>query len=464
MNRAVFLDRDGTVIVDRGYLADHGQGVELLPGAGEALARLSKAGFQLVIISNQSGVGRGLCDQTAVTAQNRRLRELLAEFQVEPAAEKFCPHTPEDKCRCRKPSPEMLLQAARELDIDLTRSYMVGDKESDVEAGQRAGCRTVLLGQNHDSAADWQAADLTRATNCILAPPYTTAVIPARYASTRFPGKPLARIAGKPMIQWVCERVGESRLVQETLVATDDRRIAEAVRAFGGQAVITKTEHQTGTDRIAEAIQERRGDLILNVQGDEPMLRGASLDRLVQQMVARQSDMGTIAIPFDKCNENPEDPNLVKVVIDANGYALYFSRSLIPRRREGGDKITPLLHWGVYAYRRKLLEKFVKWPQSRLERCEMLEQLRALENGVRIMVLLAEHPVIGVDRPEDVQKIERMLESRGITVRRKHEVPKREGSTKHPSTQDRRNDETPKYPRSKEARNTQVPKIGGSTK
>ncbi len=412
MNKAIFLDRDGTLIADCHYLADPEQ-ISLLPGAGEALARLQAKGFLLVLASNQSGVGRGMFSRASLEKQHRRLQELLQPYEVELAAIEVCRHTPEDNCDCRKPKPEMLLRAARNLQLDLPRSYMIGDKLSDVEAGASAGCRTVLLGRDDQAATDWQVDSLAQAALCILDNPEVTAVIPARYGSTRFPGKALADISGKPMIQWVYEAVKEARRVEQALVATDDARIADTVRGFGGEAAITSTQHPTGTDRIVEALQGQPGDLILNVQGDEPLLRGRYLDRLIWRVTAKNSDMGTIAVPFDQINDTVDNPNLVKVVVDNCNRAMYFSRAPIPFQRGDGEPVEPLLHWGIYAYRREILEKYVGWPQSRLEKCEMLEQLRALENGVDIQVLIAEQPTIGVDRPEDLKEVERILAERG---------------------------------------------------
>lgn len=241
------------------------------------------------------------------------------------------------------------------------------------------------------------------------------AVIPARYGSTRFPGKPLALIAGKPMIQRVYECAREAQAIDDVIVATDDERIAEAVAGFGGEAVMTSSEHQTGTDRIAEAIQNRPGEIILNVQGDEPLLPVEVLNGLVQAMRNSTAEMGTVAVPFGLTGRDPGDPNAVKVVIGAQGYALYFSRALIPFDREGSGDPETLLHWGIYAYRRDFLDRFVGWPRGRLEACEMLEQLRALENGARIMVVTTEHQSAGVDVPEDIARVEALLRERKLS-------------------------------------------------
>ncbi len=240
------------------------------------------------------------------------------------------------------------------------------------------------------------------------------AVIPARYGSTRFPGKPLVPIAGKPMIQHVYEAAAAATRIDAVIVATDDQRIMDAVTAFGGTAVITSSEHETGTDRIAEAVTGLEADIVLNIQGDEPLIPSAILNQLAEKMQHSDADMGTVAVPFSCVDRDPTDSNAVKVVLDNQGFALYFSRALIPFLRSGGEETMPLLHWGLYAYTRQFLQRFVSWPRGRLERSEMLEQLRALENGARILVLQTKTPTLGVDVPEDVDKVEAILKSRNI--------------------------------------------------
>ncbi|MGN0866810.1 MAG: 3-deoxy-manno-octulosonate cytidylyltransferase [Oligosphaeraceae bacterium] len=237
----------------------------------------------------------------------------------------------------------------------------------------------------------------------------TIAVIPARYGSTRFPAKPLALIAGKPMIQWTYESTRKCPDFQEILVATDDVRIQQAVEGFGGKVVMTSPECRSGSDRIWEAIQGREGDLIVNVQGDEPLIPATVLHQLVEQMKASGADMGTVAVPFSVAGRDPQDPNAVKVVLDNRNLALYFSRSLIPFPRQGGVPAEPLLHWGLYAYRREFLEKFVSWPTGMLEASEKLEQLRALENGARIAVLVTKERTADVDVPEDLARVEELI-------------------------------------------------------
>ncbi|MBR0458820.1 MAG: 3-deoxy-manno-octulosonate cytidylyltransferase [Victivallales bacterium] len=241
----------------------------------------------------------------------------------------------------------------------------------------------------------------------------TIAVLPARYASTRFPGKPLAKILDKPMIQWTYESVSRCPDLDAVLVATDDQRIFDTVVSFGGKPVMTSPNHQTGTDRIAEAIQNDSADLVVNAQGDEPLVSAQVLSRLIAMMRETGAEMGTVAVPFCKTDRDPQDPNAVKVVVDKKGFALYFSRSLIPYPRQGGVPVEPLLHWGLYAYRRDFLEQFVKWPMGTLENCEKLEQLRALENGAKICVLVTEVQSSGVDAPGDIARVEAELRRNG---------------------------------------------------
>ncbi|MDP7397019.1 MAG: 3-deoxy-manno-octulosonate cytidylyltransferase [Lentisphaeria bacterium] len=237
------------------------------------------------------------------------------------------------------------------------------------------------------------------------------AVIPARYASTRFPGKPLVPILRKPMIEWVYERTAATA-VDEVLVATDDERIAECVERFGGRCVMTSPDHPTGTDRIAEVARNLDTHWILNVQGDEPLIPSDVLDQLIARMRGQgQSEMGTVAVPIQHDDPEFTDPNIVKVVVDAAGNAMYFSRSGIPCDRDGGADVQALAHWGIYMYTADLLQRFVKWPQGQLERCERLEQLRAMENGVRIQVLVGRGRCLGVDTPEDVARAEALLQA-----------------------------------------------------
>jgi len=233
------------------------------------------------------------------------------------------------------------------------------------------------------------------------------AIIPARYASTRFPAKPLARATGKYLIQHVYERVVEARTIDRAIVATDDERIAAAVRSFGGDAVMTRPDHPTGTDRIAEVAAGLSADLVVNVQGDEPEIEPASIDLLVWLMDSRpEASMATLACPFP-ADADPRSPSTVKVVVDRRGFALYFSRSLIPYPRDSGGAVEGpgpwLLHVGIYAYRRDFLLSYAGLPASRLEQTEKLEQLRALENGHRIAVGLIERAGVGIDTPEEYE-------------------------------------------------------------
>lgn len=248
-----------------------------------------------------------------------------------------------------------------------------------------------------------------------------TAIIPARFASTRFPGKPLVKIAGKTMIERVCERVCSSKTIDRVIVATDDQRIFQAVTAFGGEAWMTRDDHASGTDRLAEVADKLQTDLVVNVQGDEPLISPAMIDAAVAPLRDDPSiPMGTLKSAISDWQEF-RDPNVVKVVTDHAGYALYFSRSPIPFPRDewqaGSSPMAALgayKHIGLYVYRRDFLLRFAAMPQSRLEELEKLEQLRVLEHGFRIRVVETDQTCIGVDTPEDVARVEMLLKSNDI--------------------------------------------------
>ncbi len=247
------------------------------------------------------------------------------------------------------------------------------------------------------------------------------ALIPARYGSTRFPGKALASIKGKPMIQWVYERTARSRLVGRVVVATDDERIASAVRGFGGEAMLTSANHPTGTDRLAEAASRIPCELVVNVQGDEPLIKPEMIDAAATPLAEDPSiPMGTLCTRIREARDIV-DPNVVKVVFDREGFALYFSRAPIPWERDawaGKDPAAVALpagvvlyrHIGLYVYRREFLLEFASLPQTRLENAEKLEQLRALEHGRRIKVIVTPYESFGVDIPDDLSTILRRWE------------------------------------------------------
>lgn len=240
-------------------------------------------------------------------------------------------------------------------------------------------------------------------------------IIPARYASTRFPGKPLAILGGKTVIQRVYEQVVS--VLGEAFVATDDERIRQAVEAFGGKAVMTRTDHKSGTDRIQEAAENigTTADVIINVQGDEPFIQKSQLATVKALFDDPQVQIGTLGKPFESMDA-VENPNSPKIVCDMNGYAMYFSRSVIPyvRGKESSAwlKHFPYLkHLGLYAYRREVLAEITKLPQSPLELAESLEQLRWLQNGYRIKVGLTDVETVGIDTPEDLQRAEEFLKN-----------------------------------------------------
>ena len=240
-------------------------------------------------------------------------------------------------------------------------------------------------------------------------------IIPARYASTRFPGKPLALLGGKPVIQHVYEKV--AAVLEAAYVATDDERIYDAVKTFGGQVVMTRTDHKSGTDRIEEAIEKIGGewDVVVNVQGDEPFVAKSQLDTICHCFDDPTTQIATLGKPFESM-EAVQNPNSPKIVVDNMGFAMYFSRSVIPyvRGKEESSWLThyPFLkHLGIYAYRKDVLRQVTQLPQSSLEIAESLEQLRWLQNGFKIKVGTTDVETVGIDTPQDLERAEEFLKA-----------------------------------------------------
>jgi 3-deoxy-manno-octulosonate cytidylyltransferase (CMP-KDO synthetase) len=235
-------------------------------------------------------------------------------------------------------------------------------------------------------------------------------VLPSRWGSTRFPGKALHPIAGRPLIQHVWERCRLAKKLSGVIIATDDMRIAEAAFQFGAEVALTSPKHQSGTDRVAEVAKKLKGvSHVINVQGDEPMISPRLIDELAKTLLEKpEITMVTAASRFAP-GEDFTNPNIVKVVLDRDSNALYFSRAPIPHARDGISLAPHYRHQGIYGYALPLLLKFVKWRPTRLEQTEQLEQLRALEHGVKIRVAITSQASTGVDRPEDVALVEKML-------------------------------------------------------
>lgn len=268
---------------------------------------------------------------------------------------------------------------------------------------------------------NWNFAKTTRAgdTETLLSDTEMTdkggtkvlAVIPARHASTRFPGKPLAKIAGRPMIQHVVERVQQARGVSRVVVATEDERIRRVVESFGGEAILTRPEHRTGTDRVAEVAAHMEAEIYVNVQGDEPLIDPSAVEALVEA-VRENSDV-QVATPCTAIAQPSDimDPNIVKVVRDFESKALYFSRAPVPWVRDRGEQVVAR-HWkhlGLYAFRRAALLEFPTLPPGELERIEQLEQLRWLENSFPITVVETDYDAVSVDVPGDIERVEKLL-------------------------------------------------------
>lgn len=239
-------------------------------------------------------------------------------------------------------------------------------------------------------------------------------IIPARYSSSRFPGKPLACLGGKPVIEWVYEEA--QKTLAEVWVATDDSRIYNAVTAFGGKVVMTRSDHKSGTDRIAEAVSiiGSDADVVVNIQGDEPFIRRSQIETVCQCFDDPMTQIATIGKHF--CSmEEVENPNSPKIIVDNNGYALLFTRSVVPyvrgvaQKEEWISHYPYLKHLGLYAYRREVLQQITRLPQSSLEKAESLEQLRWLQNGYKIKVGITDVETIGIDTPEDLIRAEEFL-------------------------------------------------------
>lgn len=237
------------------------------------------------------------------------------------------------------------------------------------------------------------------------------AVIPARHASSRFPGKPLAAISGRPMIQHVAERVNQAERVSRVVVATDDARIKTAVEGFGGEAVLTRSDHHTGTDRVAEVAAHLAAGIYVNVQGDEPLIDPVTIDAVVAAIIEDESVQITSPCVAIKQRNDIMDPHITKVVRDFDGNALYFSHAPIPWVRDAQHTVTAQ-HWkhiGLYAFRRDALLEFPTLPPGELESLEQLEQLRWLENGFRIRMVETDYDAISVDVPADLERVEKLL-------------------------------------------------------
>jgi 3-deoxy-manno-octulosonate cytidylyltransferase (CMP-KDO synthetase) len=231
-----------------------------------------------------------------------------------------------------------------------------------------------------------------------------TGIIPVRYASQRFPGKPLALILGKPMIQWVYERAQKSTHLNNLIIATDDKRIREACHEFGADVRMTSLHHVSGTDRVAEVAESISSTHIINIQGDEPLVRAEMIDAVISEMLQDETPMVTLAIKVEDLSLL-EDQNIVKIVTDKQGFALYFSRSPLPF--QASDYF--FQHIGIYGYQRDFLLDMCQWPTSRLEKEETLEQLRVLESGYRIKVVFTHFSTLSVDTPKDIIMVENFL-------------------------------------------------------
>ena len=239
-------------------------------------------------------------------------------------------------------------------------------------------------------------------------------VIPARYKSSRFEGKVIADLAGQPMIQHVWERAKKSQRLDDVLIACDDDRVARKAKAFGAKVAMTSPDHPSGSDRIAQVVSSLNVEIVVNIQGDEPLLESTVIDQLVDALQDSKDCPVATVIRMIEDKRELDNPNIVKVVVDSQGVALYFSRAVIPFDRDGNqeERIEHYKHLGLYAYRKDFLLKFTQMPPSRLEMAEKLEQLRILEAGYKIKTIVTKFDTIGVDTPEDLKRVEKLLLSK----------------------------------------------------
>src|SRR5580693_6457826 len=270
----------------------------------------------------------------------------------------------------------------------------------------------------------WETDGQERFTVMSSAKPEVIVVIPARFGSTRLPGKPLVSLAGRPMIQRVYERAKLVARADRVIVATDDERIVKAVESFGGTARMTRPDHRTGTERVAEVAAHEKGDVFVNVQGDEPLIDPVAVDTAVNALLEEPAaSIATVATPI-KTAADIMDPNVVKTVLDFDNNGLYFSRAPIPWVRDSASKmqVRHLKHLGLYVFQRDALLEYPTLPQGELERIEQLEQLRWLENGWKIRVAEVEHDAVSVDVPEDVARVEKLLQKQNRPARESRAV------------------------------------------
>jgi 3-deoxy-manno-octulosonate cytidylyltransferase (CMP-KDO synthetase) len=235
-------------------------------------------------------------------------------------------------------------------------------------------------------------------------------IIPARYGSRRYPGKLLVSLQGRSVLEWVYRRAETAETLDDLLVATDDKRIQEAVFAFGGKAVLTSPRHRTGTERVAAASRKIKAEVVVNIQGDEPFIRGVMIDQLVEELLEEPQLVAVTLATRIKRHAELTDPNTVKTVMDREGFAFYFSRSPIPYH-QSGSKVKSYKHIGLYGYRKSFLSILSALPRGELEKLEKLEQLRILENGYKIKVLKTKWDTIGIDTPADLKKARELLSS-----------------------------------------------------
>ncbi|MBN1521853.1 MAG: 3-deoxy-manno-octulosonate cytidylyltransferase, partial [Candidatus Aureabacteria bacterium] len=424
MKKAIFLDRDGTINIDYGYVSKPGD-FHLLKSAGQTLKILQDKGYLLIIITNQSGIGRKYYSLDDFYTVNSIMIRKLQKHGVKITDIFFCPHNPDARCSCRKPSPEMVFKAAKKWNIDLSHSFFIGDKTSDILCGKNSGCITIQiinstpfkasLPETVIEQADYRINDLCECLSIIervetlQKKKIATAVIPARLRSTRIPYKLLKIINGTYLLRYTYNNLLSMNIFKDIVVATDSLKIRSAARRFGARVFMTSSKHQSGTSRICEIHSKIKTPIILNVQGDEPLLSISHIDKLLFYLSQKNAACVATAITPIKLKEHILSPSVVKVVKDNDDFALYFSRSPVPFVRDKGRRTVFFKHLGIYGYRKEFFSLYKRFQTSELEVWEKLEQLTFLASGVKIKLLQTQNDTLGIDTLQELKEFQKIV-------------------------------------------------------
>jgi 3-deoxy-manno-octulosonate cytidylyltransferase (CMP-KDO synthetase) len=418
MKKAIFLDRDGTINIDYGYVS-RPKDLHLLKNSGTTLRILQEKGYLLILITNQSGIGRKYYTLDNFFAVNDILIKKLSKYHVTIDDVFFCPHNPDDLCSCRKPSPSMVFKASKKWNIDLKKSFFIGDKISDILCGKNSGCKTIMIKNSSSkrkeiptSVVEQADYTITNLKECIpiierieilQKKMPATAVIPARLQSSRMHHKMLQKVSGSHLFRYTYENLKKMGIFQDIIIATDSPRIYKSAKAFNAHVLMTSPSHTSGTSRISEISKKIKTPIIFNIQGDEPFISISHLDRLLIHMTEEKKTLAGTVITRIRDKKDILSPSVVKVVKDNHGYALYFSRHPIPFEREKNPDPVKYKHLGIYAYRKSFFSLYKRLKPSPLEISEKLEQLTFLSSGIKIKLFEAENDSLGIDVPHEME-------------------------------------------------------------